>query len=419
MNESVSITDHRYENRVDISSSEFWALDHRQRDDKAFAWLRSNAPVSWHRPVDSLGFPHQEKGFWAITRAADIRFVSNNHEHFSSNPYSLALPPHPPAPRNMLSSDPPEHERYRQMISASFTPKAVKRLAAKIDERAAQIVERVRGAGEIDFVKEVSSKLPMLTIADLFGLPEELVPAFTEAGDRWATASDPAVCPEGVSVVEFRNQQLQILVGIGIETVTMKRSTPGDDLATFLANGKVDGRPLTNEEVGACTLLLCVAGNDTTKQTTGSAVYELWNAPEQKQLLADQFDDLIPGAIEEFVRFASPVESFARRATQDTEIAGTPIAKHDKVVLFYGSGNRDETEFTAPWKFDITRGRTPHIGFGGGGIHYCLGNAVAKAQLRALFAQFLDKLWDMEVGEPQRLESTNFNGFRTLPVRIR
>ncbi|MGV9869511.1 cytochrome P450 [Rhodococcus koreensis] len=258
----------------------------------------------------------------------------------------------------------------------------------------------------------------MLTVADLFGVPESLVDDFTLAGDRWASAQDPAVRPAGVTVPEFMMTQVDILQKIGVEVVHHRRAHPADDLATALGRATMGGRTLDDSEIGTVVLLLSVAGNDTTKQTTGWAMHQLWTHPDQKQLLADDYDGMIAGAIEEFIRHTSPVQRFARTAKKDVTLGDVEIKKYDKVLMLYASGNRDETVFDDPWRFDITRGRTPHVGFGGGGVHYCLGNAVAKAQLRALFQQFLTKLWDMEVGEPEFLRSDSFNGFRTFPVRI-
>ncbi|AZP22733.1 cytochrome P450 [Streptomyces aquilus] len=410
-------TEHPFDTDVDISSDAFWMQPWRVRDE-SFAWLRANAPVSWHPPMDAHGYPNREAGFWAVVKADDIRYVSEHTEIFSSA-FAVDVRPMTQAEPSMLTSDPPEHGRYRKMISSAFTPKAVNRLVEKINQRAEEIVDRVVGAGDINFVDEVSSRLPMLTIADMFGIPDHFLKEFVEAGDRFANAPDPTVRPEGMSIPEFIQQQFDILLPIGVEVVNYRREHPADDLATALGQTRIDGRALTDMEIGGVTLLLSAAGNDTTKQTTSWATHQLWTHPEQKAWLAEDYDNRIAGAIEEFIRHTSPVTLFARTVLEDTVLGGKSLAKHDKVVMYYCSGNRDETAFLDPWRFDLTRGRTAHVGFGGGGIHYCLGNGVAKAQLRALFRQFLTKLPDMEVGEPEFFTpNERFNAMRRLPVHI-
>lgn len=409
----------------DLSSGAFWAQPFDERE-KTFAWLRKNAPVSWHLPMQDIAVPpevHQEKGFWAVVKADDITYVSQNQELFSSDQQitNIMLRPRVPEMINapsFLEMDPPLHTKYRRTISAAFTPKAVRRLADQINDRAAQIIDRVRGAGEIDFVDEVAAKLPMMTVADMVGVPEELVETFALAGDRFIGANDPEI-NGGANPIDFVREQINILVGIGLELVAQRRKDPKDDIATALAHADdIFGHPLNESEMGAVMLLLSVAGNDTTKQTTARTVATLWSNPDQRAWLMEDFDGRITNSIDEFIRHASPVIEFARTATQDIELRGQHIEAGDKVVIFYCSGNRDETVFTDPEKFDLQRGRNPHVGFGGGGVHFCLGSNVAKTQLRALFSQILTKLTDMEVGEPELLQSEFINGIRHLPVRI-
>ncbi|GAT74941.1 putative cytochrome P450 [Microbacterium sp. HM58-2] len=407
----------------DISSQAFWEKTFIEREE-TFGWLRRNAPVSWHPALETPEYPdHGQEGFWAVTTNADVSAVSLNHEVFSSaqDPDRTSWRPVNPKmqrAKNFLAMDPPDHTRYRKIMSAGFTPKAVQRLTAKIEERAEQIVSRVVGAGDIDFVHEVSAKLPMLTIADLVGVPESLTETFAIAGDNIVSARDPEVRPEGVSFLDFFMQQLAILREIGVDLVNHRRQHPADDIATVLAEAEFDGRKLDDNEILSMFLLLSVAGNDTTKQTTSSTVISLARNPEQRAWLMEDFDGRIVGSIEEFIRHASPVMQFARTAMQDTEVGGQHIAKGEKVVMFYCSGNRDEKVFDRPEGFDLSRGRTQHVAFGGGGVHYCLGNAVAKAQLKALFSQILTKLPNMTVGEPEYLLSEFIHGVRKLPVNI-
>jgi cytochrome P450 len=417
-------TEHPFTTDRDLSSSRFWEQTFEEREE-TFRWLRENQPVSWHEPLETEDLPpevHGERGFWAVTLAEDITHVSQNHEGFSSERGDVTLRPLYQFQRDQaptfLIMDPPRHTQYRRIISSAFTPKSVAKLNSQITQRAAEIVDRVVGAGDIDFVREVSSKLPMLTVADLVGVPESLIGTFAEAGDNWVSIGDAEVRPPGVSVAEFAMQQLATIREIGVDLVQHRRAHPSDDIATALAEAEFDGHQLSDDDIGAMMLLLSVAGNDTTKQTTTRTVVALDRNPDQRAWLAEDFDGRIATSIEEFVRHACPVIEFARTATHDTELRGVHIAEGDKVAMFYCSGNRDESVFPDAGKFDLTRPRTPHVGFGGGGVHFCLGNGVAKAQLRALFNEVLTKLPHIEVGEPENLTSEFINGVKRLPVRV-
>ena len=416
-------TDHPLTVDKDISSQAFWQKSFDERD-QTFSWLRQHAPVSWHAPLEDPSVPpevHGEKGFWAVTRQADIQHVSQHHELFSSEIGSVQLRPRNPAtvqPPSFLELDPPRHTEYRRIMSAAFTPKAVRRLTDQIDARAAQIIDNVVGAGRIDLVEQVSSRLPMLTIADLVGVPESLTETFAQAGDRLISAAygDEDLL-QGQKPADFLLAQVKILAEIGNEMVAHRRRQPTDDIATALAQANLDGRPFTGEEIASVMVLLSVAGNDTTKQTTSATVWSMHRWPEQKEWLAADFDGRIGGAIEEFVRHASPVMQFSRTATQDVELGGQLISTGDKVGIFYCSGNRDESVFEDPFTFDLSRRPNPHVGFGGGGVHYCLGNGIAKAQLRALFREILTKLPKLEVvGEPTPMRSEFINGITRMTV---
>ncbi|GAA0431106.1 cytochrome P450 [Leifsonia naganoensis] len=420
----VHTTTHEPTTDLDISSVAFWSKTFDERDD-TFARLRADHPVSWHAPLEDLTVTpeqHGQAGFWAVTRAADISYVSQHNELFSSELGRTPL--HPGVPDQavvvpILDMDPPSHTAFRKIMSAGFTPKAVARLSDKIQERATQIIDRVVGAGTIDFVEEVSSKLPMMTVADLVGIPESLMDSFARAGNDLILIQDPYADFGDEDRGEIAGKAFFVLASITSELSAARREDPKDDIMTAMVSAEIDGRRLEDQEILMLMLLLSVAGNDTTKQTTTRTVMSLAENPDQRAWLMEDFDGRIMGSIEEFVRHASPVIDFARTATVDVELAGQRIEAGDKVGLFYCSGNRDESVFPDPSKFDLSRGRTPHVGFGGGGVHYCLGNGVAKAQLRALFQQILTKLPDMEVGEPEYLVSDFINGVKHLPVTIR
>jgi cytochrome P450 len=209
-----------------------------------------------------------------------------------------------------------------------------------------------------------------------------------------------------------------LLSNTGVELARYRRRNPGDDLMTSIVNAEVDGHRLTDEEVGAFLILLSSAGNDTTKQTTSHVMLALANNPAQRDWLTGDFEGRIGAAVEEFVRWASPVMQFARFAVVDTEIAGQPIRAGDKVGLFYCSANRDESVFDEPGTFNLGRSPNPHLGFGGGGPHFCLGNQLAKAELRNLFRELLTRLKHVEFGEPDLLYSGFVHGIKRLPAHV-
>jgi len=313
--------------------------------------------------------------------------------------------------------DPPEHNSRRAIISPAFTPKGVARIRSKIEERAEQIVGAVLGVGEFDFVERVSSQLPMLTIADLFGVPESQIASFTKAGNDIMDSTDPDALPEGVSAVEFRLKAMEVLRDISQDLVRYRRRHPADDIATALAEADVGGHPLSDDEIASMTVLLATAGNDTTRHTTSWTALNLSRNPDQKEWLAQDYEGRIGQAVEEFIRHATVVNMFARTATQDTELGGQAISEGDKVVMFYCSGNRDESLFPDPHRFDVGRPRTSHVAFGGRGVHFCLGNIVAKAQLKAIFGQVLTKIPNFQIlGDPVRARSEFVNGIRYLPA---
>ncbi len=409
---------------VDISSLAFWSKTFAERDE-AFRELRRDAPVSWHAPMEDLDLTpedHGQAGYWAVVRAEDITYVSQHHELFSSAKGQTMLHPSRPEMRvaaAFLDQDPPEHTAFRKVMSSFFTPKAIARLGDKIEARAAQIVDRVVGAGHIEFVEEVSSRLPMLTVADLLGVPEEYMEAFRVNGDKLLALQDPDAGDTEEERMAVVGEAFGFYAMLGTEMAQEREKRPTDDIMTALVQAEVNGRRLDISDITMIMLLLSTAGNDTTKQTTTWSVMNLVQNPDQKAWLLEDYDARISGAVEEMVRWASPVIQFARTATQDVELGGQRILEGDKVGIFYCSGNRDERLFDDPWRFDLSRPRNPHLGFGGGGVHYCLGNGVAKAQLRALMKNILTKLPDIELGEPTYLVNDFINGVKTLPVTIR
>jgi cytochrome P450 len=409
----------REHSAIDITTHDFWSRPFAQRDE-TFARLRAGDGLTWHAPLPSL-FPMEEPGFWAVTRRADIAYVSQHPELFTSE-RGVALDPMPAEVQRFasffLTMDPPQHTTYRRLISSAFTPRNIRQIEEQIHRGAVAIVDDLVGAGDIDFVADCAARLPMLTIMEMLGVPAADQPAVALAAEKLFSMSD-----DEYSSIEERAantlNEIMLLSTTGVELAKFRRANPGDDLMTSIVNAEVDGQRLTDEEIGAFLILLASAGNDTTKQTTTHVMMALVEQPEQRAWLTEDFDNRIGTAVEEFVRWASPVMQFARFATRDTEINGQPVAEGDKVGLFYCSANRDETVFDRAAEFDLSRSPNPHLGFGGGGPHFCLGSQLAKAELRNLFRELLTRLKTVEVGEPDLLYSSFVHGVKRLPAHVR
>jgi len=404
---------------IDITSHGFWSQPFAARDE-TFAQLRAGEGLSWHRPFPSM-FPIEEPGYWALTRRADIVFVSQHPELFTSA-QGIALDPMPAEIQHFasffLTMDPPQHTVYRRLISSAFTPRNVRQIEEQIHRNAVSIVDDLVGAGDIDFVEACSARLPMLTIMEMLGVPKADQPAVSKAAEKLFGLSD-----DEYSSLEERAQatinEIMLLNTTGQELAKFRRANPGDDLMTSIVNAEVDGHRLTDEEMGAFLILLASAGNDTTKQATTHTMMALVENPDQRAWLMEDFENRIGPAIEEFVRWSSPVLQFARFVTEDTEINGQPVSAGEKVGLFYCSANRDEAVFDEPSRFDLQRSPNPHLGFGGGGPHFCLGNQLTKAELRNLFRELLTRLKTVEFGEPDLLHSSFVHGVKRLPAFVK
>ena len=414
----LASTPHESTIDVDISSDAFWARSFDERD-ASFARLRSEAPVSWHPPTE-FPFPHEETGFWAVVGNEDINIVSRQTQRFGSS-YGVSLDPIPlDLSRSLsffLTMDAPEHARYRALVTAAFTRRQVQLIDQQIRSAAAEIVDDLRGAGDVDFVERCASRLPMRTIADMMGVPESERVAAARAGDAVIGRADPMfgdpADPIG-TIVGAREH----LYALGGELARHRRAHPADDLLTNLVTAEVDGDRLTDDDIGAFMVLFTVAGNDTTRNTTSLTTVAFDRNPDQRAWLLEDFDARIMAGIEEFVRHGSPVMQFTRTALVDTELGGQQIAAGDKVCVFYCSGNRDEAVFDRPDEFDVSRARNPHVGFGGGGPHFCVGAGLARSQLRALFGELLTRVPDIQVGEPEFAPGNFIRIVERLPVHI-
>ncbi|CAM2818026.1 cytochrome P450 [Mycobacterium intermedium] len=403
---------------IDLSSRKFWATTAADRE-RSFAVLRSERPVSWHPPVeDALMHDPNDPGYWAVTRRADIVAVSRNNEVFLSGKGVLfeTVPEELlEASQSFLAMDPPRHTKLRKLVSAAFTPRQVRRIEESIQANAKAIVEEFKAAGSgADFVEYCAKELPIRTLSDMVGIPESERHQVAHAADALVSWADP-VYLDGRDALQVLFENQIYLHQVALQLAAERREQPGEDLFSGLVNAEVDGERLSDADVAAFFVLLAVAGNDTTRQTASHAIKALTDFPNQRAWLAAAFEDRIGTAVEEFIRWATPVMTFRRTAATDFELGGQHIRAGEKVVMFYASGNWDTEAFEHPERFDLSRSPNPHLGFGGGGVHFCLGAHVARAQLRALFGELLRQLPDVQAGEPEYVAGNFIHAVRRLP----
>ena len=404
---------------VDISSLDFWAQSFEERE-RSFKILRDERPVSWHRPIEGSMMEPEIDGVWVVTRHEDVCYVSKHPELFCSG-QGITFESVPEemleAAQSFLGMDGAKHSSLRRLVSSVFTPRQVNRIQDQIKNQAHLIVDDLLKTKDGDFVQQVSSRLPMWTIYDMLGLPEderEEAAALAEGMVAWA---DPEVAA-GREPAEVLTDSLVGLLGIGISLAERRRAHPENDLMTSLVQAEVDGRRLTDDELGPYFVLLSVAGNDTTKTTTTFTTHALQQFPEQKALLEQDFDGRIGVAMEEFVRWTTPVMTFRRTVTQDTELHGHQIREGDWITMVYSSANRDDRVFDNPMGFDITRSPNNHVGFGGGGPHYCMGAFMAKMQLESIFRELIFRAPNLRVGEPEYLTGNFITAIKKLPYTL-
>jgi cytochrome P450 len=376
---------------------------------EAFAWLRAHDPVHWHKEP---GGP----GFWAVTRYEDVKRVSRDASAFSSAQGIMVTEGMRDfgrgSPRMMISMDPPDQLAYRRLAVPDFVPKAVKAKVPRIAELASRIIDGVIERGECDFVTDVSGMLPSYMIAELLGIPLEdgvALYAHTEA-----VHASPESQEAGAGAVAL-GQMLQYAHGLW----ESRRAHPTDDLASTLAHAVVDGEPLSEMDFGLYFVLLIDAGGDTVRNLVATGMLTLLEHPGQLDRLRNDVDDRIRPAIEELLRWVSPVTYMRRTATEDVVIGDREIRAGEKVLMYYGSANHDPAAFADPQRFDIERRPNDHLAFGAGGPHFCLGAHLARAQIEAILREILGRLRGLRLaGPPTWLPSTFISGVQHLPVEF-
>ena len=374
------------------------------------AHLRRHDPVHWQ---DEPGGP----GFWAVTRYDDCVTVNRDYERFSSaaqGTMPFEMDPDEIAQQGlmMLNMDPPLHTRYRRLVNKGFTPRMVRDLEESIHRATDAIIDEVIEGGQADFVTQISAELPLQVIAELLGVPQEDRHRMFEWSNRMVGNEDP----EYQDQTELALTSAMELYAYASELFAKKRIDPHADLMSALTTVEIEGERLSDMELELFFLLLTVAGNETTRNLMSGAMHAFFQNPEQWQRLLDD-RSLLPSSVDEMLRFVTPVMNFRRTAVVEAELSGTKIAAGDKVVFFHTSANRDEDVFNNPNTFDVGRDPNPHIAFGGGGPHFCLGTNLARMEIRVMFEHLLDRLPDIrQDGEVLRLQSQFINGVKHIPV---
>lgn len=373
--------------------------------------LRAAAPVYRNPEPDG-------RGFWALTRYADVFAVDHDFQNFSSGPTIMIADPLGEGDgmigeaKMMLMMDPPHHTAFRKLIRAEFTRPAAAQKGLRLHELARQIVNAVIEKGECDFVAEVAGEMPSYVIAELMGLPlddgRELY-KLTEI-----IHSAPETLPPGAG-----REAVMKMFGYGSGVIAQKRARPADDLATRLLQAEVEGRRLTDPEFLLFFLLLIDAGGDTTRNLLSTGLLALQEYPDERAWLMADLPGRLASAREELLRYASPVIYMRRTATKDTSIGGTRIAEGDKVVMYFGAANRDPDKFDDPDALDLAREPNEHVAFGGG-PHVCLGQHLARLEIDAILTEVLTRMEDLEiVAPPEWLASTFISGPKRMDVKFR
>ncbi|WP_084963239.1 cytochrome P450 [Thermoactinospora rubra] len=401
----------------DLSAPEFWARPMAEREE-AFRRLRELDKPAFFEEME-ISFAPKGPGYHALVRHADILEASRNPELFCSGDGGATNIPDMPAEfaeyfGSMINMDDPRHARLRRIVSRAFTPRMIKQFEADVEAAAARIVDDLiaRGPG-CDFVTEVAARLPLKIICDMMGIPPGDYRFVFERSNRILGGFDPEYTDLDNVATQLltAGHELQQLVQ---ELAAHRAEHPTDDLTSALVNANIDGERLTMQELGSFFILLVVAGNETTRNAISYGLRLLTKNPDQRALLLEDLPGRLPGAVEEIVRLASPVNFMRRKVTRDCEMNGNAYRKGEKVVLYYWSANRDERVFDDPLRFDITRDPNPHVGFGGPGPHFCLGAHLARREITLMFRELLTRLPHIEGGRPDRLHSHFINGIKHM-----
>ncbi|MEV7010357.1 cytochrome P450 [Streptosporangium sp. NPDC051022] len=403
----------------DLSDPTFWARPMRERE-HAFRLLRDLEHPAFYEEMD-VPYAPKGPGYYALVKHADILEVSRNPEVFCSGDGGATnIPDMPPEFTeyfgSMINMDDPRHARLRRIVSRTFTPKMIKQFEADVEAASSRIVDDLIAKGPgCDFVAEVAARLPLKIICDMMGIPEKDYGFVLDRSNLILGGFDPEYGGDDMTTVAEKlltaGMELQGLVQ---DLAAHRLEHPTGDLISSLVNANIDGERLTAQELGSFFILLVVAGNETTRNAISHGLRLFTENPGQRALLLEDVEGRLPGAVEEIVRLASPVNFMRRKVTRDHEMNGRLYRRGQKAVLYYWAANRDESVFPDPLRFDILRSPNPHVGYGGPGPHFCLGAHLARREITVMFRELLRCLPRIEGGRPERLHSSFINGIKHM-----
>ena len=404
---------------IDLSDIEFWAKPWAERD-AAFATLRREKPIAYFPEPIIDPFP-EGPGYYAITKMHDVLEISRHPEIFCSGQGAVSILDMPAEMNefygSLISMDDPRHARLRKIVSGTFTPRMLANVLEDVEKTAKRVVDGIVEKGEINFVADVSMPFPLLVILDMMGIPHSEFDMVLAQSNIILSGGDPEFIPAGVDPISAFLEAGAMLAGLLNELAVLRRANPTDDLLSALVTTEVDGEQLSGDELASFFILLSVAGHETTRTALNHAITHLSQNPDQRALLLGDMERVMPTAVEEIVRYASPVVWMRRTLTQDHVLSGHEFHTGDKVILYYGSANRDEAVFADPNRFDVLRDPNPHVGFGGPGPHFCLGAHLARREISLMLRELYTRIPDLELaGPPEQLRSNFINGVKRLPV---
>ncbi|PCJ64417.1 MAG: cytochrome P450 [Candidatus Hydrogenedentota bacterium] len=397
----------------------FWARPMEEREG-TFALLRKERPVAWMKETDDRLF-EMGPGYWSITKHADILHVSSNPEIFCSGKGATTIQDMPEAFLeffgSLINTDDPKHKLLRGLISSGFTPAQLRKSEGLVVQAATKTLDKIIKNGSGDFVTDIAAPFPIRVICDIMGIPESQHEFVFDITNTILGGSDPEFISEDKDLATEIMGAATQLIAMMNEMRAERLKNPTDDLTTLLINAEIDGERLSEQDLSSFFILLANAGNETTRTALSQGMLALSQYPEQQRIWQDDFDGVTPTAIEEILRWGTPVIYMRRTATQDTELHGQAIKEGDKLILWYCSGNRDEDVFDDPFTFDVRRDPNDHVAFGGPGPHYCVGANLARREMIIMYRELFKRMPDLRVtGTEKPLLSLFIHGIKNMPI---